>query len=284
LRENHLPTFLAELGGYEVIKFGNVIEYLELAQSKDAAWTVHELFPDHYWQQDFVEVPIAHDTWQPKIDVLQAQIDDLDSTYATDAQVVASFADQIAAAGDVFNLVDTKVGEEKTRAEAAELTLTQAVASEASTARANEVAIEDFFEGTNAQMDSDRDQIKLDFASGDATNAASVVTEKNRALAAEGINTGLVAAEASTARAAESVLTSAVSTEASTARANEAAIEAFFEGTDASALSDRNQIKLDFASADAINAVAVVTQKNRIDASESFRRRFEHIQGNRGCV
>ena len=179
LRENHLPTYL-EGGDYEVIEDGKCIDYLELAQANDKAWTIHELFPEHFWGLDFVEVPIAHDTWQPKIDELQAQIDDLDSTYATDAQVVASFAEQIAAAGDVFNLVDTKVGEEKTRAEAAELTLTQAVVTEKDRAEAAEAAIEAFFEGTDASALADRDQIKLDFASGDATNAAAVVTQKNR--------------------------------------------------------------------------------------------------------
>ena len=158
LRENHLPTYL-EGGDYEVIQDGKCIDYLELAQANDKAWTIHELFPEHFWGLDFVEVPIAHDTWQPKIDELQAQIDDLDSTYATDAQVVASFAEQIAAAGDVFNLVDTKVGEEKTRAEDAELVLTTAIASEASTSRTNESAIEAFFEGTNAQFQTAIDQI-----------------------------------------------------------------------------------------------------------------------------
>ena len=155
---DRLPSFLQQKGGFELIPNGKCIDYLEHAQSVDAAWTIHELFPEHFWHEDFQEVPLGNDTWQPKIDLLQAQIDALDSTYASDAEMVAAFAQQITAAGDVFALIDAKVlvetqragaaesanaasiVSEQGRAEAAELVLTNAVSAEASTSRAAESA------------------------------------------------------------------------------------------------------------------------------------------------
>ena len=158
LKKDHVPTTLVgQLP--EPIRKGSCEDYLQQGIRLGTYHKISALFPLHYLHKDFDEVELGASSWQPKLDAIQEQLDDLDSTYATDAQVVASFAEQIAAAGDVFNLVDTKVGEEKTRAEAAELVLTNAVASEASTSRSNELAIEAFFEGTNAQFQTAIDQI-----------------------------------------------------------------------------------------------------------------------------
>ena len=271
LRADHVPTFLE--GKVDVLPSAGCKDYLQLAQSQDLAWTIHELFPEHYWDEDFEEVPLASGTWQPKIDALQAQIDDLDSTYARDAEVVAAFATQIAAAGDIFNLVATKVEEEKTRAVAAEQTLTNDLAAEASTARVNEQAIETFFLGTNSTMDADRAQIKVDFAAGDQTNANAISAEASAARTAEGVNQAAISGEVTRAQAAEQTLTNDLAAEASAARTAEGVNQAAISGEITRAQAAEQTLTNDLAAeastartAEGANQSAIAVERTRIDA------------------
>ena len=190
LKEDHVPTFLEKVGGFSAQR--RCIDYLDAAQEADAAWTIHELFPDHYWHEDFDEVPIAHDTWQPQIDSLQSQITDIVNVYSTDDERIQYLATQLASGGLIFDQVDAKVLIETQRAQVAEGVNTTAIGVEKARAEAAEAAIELFFEGTNTDHDNDRAQIKLDFAAGDATNAAAVSSEESRAQGVEAANAAAV--------------------------------------------------------------------------------------------
>ena len=130
LKPEHVPSFLAAVGGYEVLESGRCIDYLEQAQRDDAAWTIHELFPDHFWDDDFDEVAISKDTWQPQIDALQSQITSITQVYSTDDERIQYLAEQLASGGLIFDQVDAKVLVETTRASAAESGNTTAIGVE----------------------------------------------------------------------------------------------------------------------------------------------------------
>ncbi|HIC01475.1 TPA: hypothetical protein EYO63_17450, partial [Candidatus Poribacteria bacterium] len=240
MKEDHVPTFLQDK--VELIDSGRCIDYLQAAQSADAGWSIHEVFPEHYWHKDFDEVPISADTWQPQIDSLQSQIADIVNVYSTDDERIQYLAQQLATGGLIFDQVDAKVLAEEQRALAAEGGLSTDVSAEETRAKAAELAIEQFFEGTNTNHDDDRAQIKLDFAQGDVTGLAATSSEESRALGVEGTLSTEIAAEEARAKAAE------------------AAIELFFEGTDATAEADRLDIRADYIAADVVVNQAVVDE------------------------
>ena len=242
LKPDQVPATLVEWS-VEVISPATCEDYFKVALGNGSHSSIQSVFPEHNLHLDFDEIEIGGHYWNPKLDALQAQIDDLDSTYAQDAEVVAAFATQIAAAGDVFNLVEAKVlvettrataaedvnaaavVTEKDRAEAAEVVLTTAVSAEASTARAAESA--------NATAVSD-EETRAEAAELTLTNAVSA--EASTARAAESANATAVSDEETRAEAAELTLTNAVSAEASTARAAESANAALVATEEARAL------------------------------------------------
>ena len=154
LKPYHVPTTLT--GQVEALANATCEDYLQQAIRLGTYHKIGAVFPSQHLYDDFDEVELGASSWQPKLDAIQEQIDDLDSTYAQDAEVVAAFATQIAAAGDVFNLVESKVGEEKTRAEAAELTLTQAVAAGAATQAEHQTSIDQLNDQVYVYVDSKR--------------------------------------------------------------------------------------------------------------------------------
>ena len=113
LKPDHVP--LSMTGQLTPIPLATCQSYLQAGQTFSTHHTMSAVFPDHNLFKDFDEVELGSRYWQPKLDAVQAQLDDLNSTYATDAEVVAAFAEQIAAAGDIFQLIDTKVLVETTR-------------------------------------------------------------------------------------------------------------------------------------------------------------------------
>ena len=112
---------------------------------------------------------------------------------------------------DADSKLDAAILAEKTRAEAAEATLTTDVA-------ANATAIA----GNTADIATNTADIATNTAS-ISTNAANIVAEANRAQAAEATNANAIAAEATTARAAEQANATAISNESTRAQAAEAA-------------------------------------------------------------
>ena len=159
----------------DVISPATCEDYLKLALVNGSHTNIQSVFPEHNLYLDFDEVEIGGHIWNPKLDALQAQIDVLDQTYATDVQVIQQIADSIGVAGNHADFVDAKVLVETNRASAKELELTNSLSAEATTARAAESA-----------------------------NAVAVATEKTRAEAKELELTNSLSAEATTARAAES--------------------------------------------------------------------------------
>ena len=272
LKSEHIPTFLIGKG-YEVIEDGRCIDYLELAQENDHAWTIHELFPDHYWDKDFDEVALSHDTWQPQIDALQSQITDITQVYSTDDERIQYLAEQLASGGLIFDQVDAKVLVETNRAQAAEVTLTTAVGDEYARAHAAELAIESFFEGTNTNHDNDRAQIKLDFAAADLVLTNAVGAEVTRAQLAESANTSANAVEKARAEAAEAILTGAVSAEESRALTAEggnssanAVEKARAEAAEAVLTAAIGSEVTRAQAAESVNDGKITVEKTRIDA------------------
>ena len=187
LKDAQLPTSLqANVPAIDVLLGATCEDYLNLALGASTHFHMDSVFPGHNRHLDFDEVEIGAHSWQPKLDAIQDQISDLDSTYAQDAEVVAAFADQIAASGDVFALVAAKVAVEKLRAET------------------EEAAIQADVDTNQSVADADRLDIRADYIVAD-----TVVSDS-------------VAAEAATARGAESVLTAAVATEEARAKLAEA--------------------------------------------------------------
>ena len=118
LKQDHVPVSLQ--GQISVIPLATCEDYLRAGQREGTHFHIEEIFSMDNLEDDFDEVELGASSWQPKLDAIQEQIDDLDSTYAQDAEVVAAFAEQIAASGDVFTLVTNKVAVETTRAEGKE--------------------------------------------------------------------------------------------------------------------------------------------------------------------
>jgi|13_taG_2_1085334.scaffolds.fasta_scaffold00020_76 hypothetical protein len=112
---------------------------------------------------------------------------------------------------DADNKLDAAILAEKTRAEAAEATLTTNVATNVSNINANAVAI-----AANVTDIATN-------ATAIAQNASDISAENVRALAAEGVNANAIAAEATTARAAELVNANAIAAETTRATNAEAA-------------------------------------------------------------
>ena len=224
LKQDHVPTELA--GQVTPIHNGTCEDYLKAGRRLGTFHKLSHLFPKHNLYRDFDEVEIGAHTWQPKLDALQEQIDDLDSTYAQDAEVVAAFADQIAESGDVFSLVTNKVAVETNRADqaeqaiqadvdqneadgdadralvrqefaAADAVLDAAIQAEASTARAAESQIQADVDQNEADGDADRTAIRQEFASADAVVNQAVQTEAAAARAAEGANNAAIVVERS---------------------------------------------------------------------------------------
>ena len=272
LKTDHVPTFLAEQGG-TIIQDGRCIDYLKEAQENDVAWTVHELFPDHFWEQDFDEVALSHDTWQPQIDTLQSQITAITQVYSTDDERIQYLAEQLASGGLIFDQVDAKVLVETTRASAAESANTTAVGVEHDRAVAAELAIEAFFEGTNTNHDNDRAQIKLDFAAADLVLTNAVSAEETRAQAAEGANTSANGVEKARAEAAEALLSTAVGAEETRAQAAEGANtsangveKARAEAAEAVLTTAVGAEETRAQAAEGVNDGKITVEKNRIDA------------------
>ena len=109
LKDAHVPTALEDVAAIDIALGATCEDYLNLAIAAGTHFHIEAVFTAHNRHLDFDEVELGASSWQPKLDELQAQVDDLDSTYAQDAEVVAAFAEQIAASGDVFNLVANKV-------------------------------------------------------------------------------------------------------------------------------------------------------------------------------
>ena len=224
LKQDHVPTSMT--GQTAPIPKGTCEDYLAEGRRLGTFHKLSHLFPKHNLYKDFDEVEIGAHSWQPKLDALQEQIDDLDSTYATDAQVVASFADQISSAGDVFTLVTNKVAVEANRADlaeqqiqadvdqneadgdtdralirqqfaAADQVLDTAIQAEASTARAAEQQIQADVDQNEADGDADRAAIRQEYVAADAVVNQAVVDEAAAARAAEGANSSAIAVERS---------------------------------------------------------------------------------------
>ncbi|HIO02262.1 MAG TPA: hypothetical protein EYN14_09945, partial [Alphaproteobacteria bacterium] len=160
LKDAHLPTSLqANVPAIDVLLGATCEDYLNLALGASTHFHMDSVFPGHNRHLDFDEVEIGAHSWQPKLDAIQDQISDLDSTYAQDAEVVAAFADQIAASGDVFALVAAKVAVEKLRAET------------------EEAAIQADVDSNQTVADADRQSIRGDFATADTVVSDSVTAE-----------------------------------------------------------------------------------------------------------
>jgi len=112
---------------------------------------------------------------------------------------------------DADNKLDAAILAEKTRAEAAEATLTTNVATNAAGIASNVTDI-----ATNATNIATN-------VTDIATNASAIQAETVRALAAEGVNANAITAEATTARAAELVNANAIAAETTRATAAEGA-------------------------------------------------------------
>ena len=148
LKQGHVPVVLQ--GVVDVIEKAKCADYLKRAIVSGKYHHIEEIFPSQNVYDDFDEVELGASSWQPKLDAIQEQIDDLDSTYARDAEVVAAFADQIAESGDVFSLVTNKVAVETNRAQQ------------------EEQAIRADVDQNEADGDADRTAIRSDFAAADA--------------------------------------------------------------------------------------------------------------------
>jgi len=259
LKQDHVPTELA--GQVTPIHNGTCEDYLKAGRRLGTFHKLSHLFPKHNLYRDFDEVEIGAHTWQPKLDALQEQIDDLDSTYAQDAEVVAAFADQIAESGDVFSLVTNKVAVETNRADQAEQ------------------AIQADVDQNEADGDADRALVRQEFAAADAVLDAAIQAEASTARAAESqiqadvdqneadgdADRTLVRQEFA---AADAVLDAAVQAEASTARAAESQIQADVDQNEADGDADRAAIRQEFASADAVVNQAVQTEAAAARAAE----------------
>jgi len=259
LKQDHVPTELA--GQVTPIHNGTCEDYLKAGRRLGTFHKLSHLFPKHNLYRDFDEVEIGAHTWQPKLDALQEQIDDLDSTYAQDAEVVAAFADQIAESGDVFSLVTNKVAVETNRADQAEQ------------------AIQADVDQNEADGDADRALVRQEFAAADAVLDAAIQAEASTARAAESqiqadvdqneadgdADSTLVRQEFA---AADAVLDAAVQAEASTARAAESQIQADVDQNEADGDADRAAIRQEFASADAVVNQAVQTEAAAARAAE----------------
>ena len=255
LKKDHVPTTLVgQLP--EPIRKGSCEDYLQQGIRLGTYHKISALFPLHYLHKDFDEVELGASSWQPKLDAIQEQLDDLDSTYASDAEVVAAFAEQIAAAGDIFTLVTNKVQVETTRATQAEQALISdvaqneqdgdddralirqqyvqadavvnaAVVAEAALARQEEQAIQQDVNTNESVATADRQDIRDDYVAADAVVNQAVVTEAAAARAAEGVNTTAIGVERARIDTIISLPTAALN--------NFAAIQAAYEAADQSA-------------------------------------------------
>ena len=224
LKPNHVPVSLEGITG--VIQNATCQDYLIAGQEHGSHYHIEEIFATHNRHLDFDELEIGASSWQPKLDALQEQIDALDSTYAQDAEVVAAFAEQIAASGDVFALVTNKVAVETTRATqaeqavqddvdsveaaaladrqavrdefiAADVVVNNALVAEASRAQQAEGLIQADVDANESAATADRQDIRADFAAGDVTVNDALVAEAALARANEGTNAIAIAAEKS---------------------------------------------------------------------------------------
>ena len=243
-------------GEVALIPNGTCEDYYRAGQHTGRFYHIEEIFSSDNLYDDFDEVEIGASSWQPKLDAIQEQIDDLDSTYATDAQVVASFATQIAEAGDVFSLVTNKVQVETNRATqaeqqiqddvdaneaaaladrqdiradfaAADAIVNQAVVDEAAAARLAEQQIQDDVDANEAAALADRQDIRTAFAAADSILTQAVVDEAALARAAEQANTSAIGVERARIDTIVNLPSAALN--------NFAAIQAAYEAADQSA-------------------------------------------------
>jgi hypothetical protein len=187
------------------------------------AHSLQELFPLGTLLADFDEISLGAESFQPQLDVLTARFDALDLVNSLDQERVDAFVTQLSAGGDAHSLVVTKVGEEETRAVAAEGVIATAVAQEvvdrgvavAGEATARGVAV--------AAVQTEVDQNEADIAQEITDRAADVDAEETRALGVEATNAAAISQEVTDRAAAiatevtdrNAAITTAVSAEAS---------------------------------------------------------------------
>ena len=254
LKPDHVPTNL--YGEVPILARATCEDYYKAGQATGKFHHIEAIFSGDTFRDDFDEVELGASSWQPKLDALQVQIDDLDSTYASDAEVVAAFATQIAAAGDIFTLVETKVAAEALLARAAEAALVSDVAqneqdgdddrallrtqyaasdavvyndvvAEALLARAAEAALVSDVAQNEQDGDNDRALLRTQYAAADVVVNQAVVDEAAAARAAEGANLTAINVEKSRIDTIISLPNAALN--------NFAAIQAAYEAADNSA-------------------------------------------------
>jgi len=106
------------------------LDYLHAAQNKGIASPMGAIFSKENYHIDCEEIELDGHNFQPKLDVLTQRLDDLDLVNALDSEVVAAFVTQLAAGGDAFQLVESKVAVETSRATSAEGVNASAIAQE----------------------------------------------------------------------------------------------------------------------------------------------------------
>ena len=260
LKPNHVPVTLDGL--VDVIERATCEDYLRAGQALGTHFHIEEIFAGQNRFLDFDEVELGASSWQPKLDAIQEQIDDLDSTYAQDAEVVAAFATQIAASGDVFTLVTNKVAVETSRAQTEEGLIQADVDANESTATA------------------DRQSIRGDFATADTVVSDSVAAEAVLARQKEAEIQADVDANESAATldrqdirddyvAADLVVSNSVVAEATLARLKEGEIQADVDANESTATADRLDIRADYVAADTVVSDSVVAEAATARAKET---------------
>jgi hypothetical protein len=164
-----------------VIKNAKCIDYHKAATALGLNHSMHSIFPRQSFRVDFDEIEIGAQSWQPKVDGLQAQFDALALVNSLDSERVQAFVDQLSAGGDAFQLIDAKVLVETTRATAAEGVNASAIVAEVAAREADVDSEAAAALGARAAIQSDVDQNEADIAQEAVDRAAAVVA----AIAAE---------------------------------------------------------------------------------------------------
>ena len=126
--KDKVPEML--IGHVDLIENATCDDYLNAAIGLGLVCSMHSVFPHQYLQEDFDEIEIGSQSWQPKVDGLQAQFDALALVNALDSELAQEFVDQLSAGGDAFALIDAKVLVETQRATTAEGLNTTAITDE----------------------------------------------------------------------------------------------------------------------------------------------------------
>ena len=110
IKKDKVPETFLRRGITTDDRFRTCADWLQWAQEKDYEYTIDGVFPLHYVEDDFVEIPIGNHSWDSLIVKLQQDVAALQASDAQDqAETVAEIATALLQGGSIDNRIDTLI-------------------------------------------------------------------------------------------------------------------------------------------------------------------------------